>query len=362
MWEASTVDLFCGAGGLTYGLETAGIKVAEGVDIDERCRYPFEKQTSARFVNKDIFEYEPHKILDAWNGAEYKVLVGCAPCQPYSTYSQKSLGKSKERRSLISRFATLIKEARPDIVSMENVPLLAQKNEFLEFKAQLAELDYWIDDLVIDCREYGIPQRRRRLVLLASNLGAISMNPGRFLDPASWTNVKSTIGHLPELSAGEIHEHDKLHRTSRLSEVNLQRIRHSLPGGTWRDWPKTLRSPCHQRESGRTYGGVYGRMEWEKPSPTITGQCYAFGTGRFGHPTQDRALSLREAALLQTFPYDYEFYPSDERFPGIAPLGRLIGNAVPPVLGNAIGESIVRHIDESRSRRESMQRGLVGSD
>ncbi|MCY3859279.1 MAG: DNA cytosine methyltransferase [Gammaproteobacteria bacterium] len=352
MWDARAVDLFCGAGGLTFGLETAGITVAEGVDIDERCRHPYEKHTSARFVQMNILGYKSDAILNAWNGCDFKILVGCAPCQPYSTYSQKSTGKKIGRWSLIRRFATLVDEAEPDIVSMENVPPLKKTSEYLALMAQLEKSGYSISDVIVDCRAYGVPQRRRRLVMLASRLGPISMIPGSFTDPASWRDVRSTIGHLAQLHAGEIHEEDPLHRTSRLSETNLRRIRYSTPGGTWRDWPETLRSPCHRKKTGKTYSGVYGRMEWGKSSPTITGQCFGYGNGRFGHPSQDRALSLREAALLQTFPADYEFFDKEERFPGIAPLGRLIGNAVPPDLGKAIGKSIVQHINESISQND----------
>ena len=302
MWNARVVDLFCGAGGLTCGLESAGLVVAEGVDVDKRCRHPYEKHTSARFVNKDILEYKSEDIRNAWRDAKYKILVGCAPCQPYSTDSKKKKTNEHNRWSLISRFETLVVETRPDVVSMENVPPLRHRHEYLEFKSRLQEMGYFVHDVVADCRLYGVPQKRDRLVLLASRHGSISIVRGSTLDSESWPDVKSAIGHLPSLNAGDVYSNDPLHRTSRLSEVNLRRIRVSIPGGTWRDWPVSLRAPCHQREKGRTYPSVYGRMEWKKPSPTITGQCYGYGNGRFGHPDQDRALSLREAAILQTFP------------------------------------------------------------
>ena len=344
MGEVSVVDLFCGAGGLTCGLEAAGLGVAEGVDADERCRHPYDANTSARFVRRDVLEYEAGDIRKAWSGAEHKILVGCAPCQSFSTYSQRGSDVKKGRWALIRRFASLVEETRPDVVSMENVPPLLRTRDYQLLKRRLREAGYHVDDWVVDCRRFGAPQMRRRLVMLASRLGPVEIIPETHAEPTSWNDVESAIGHLPALAAGGVDSDDPMHRASRLSDLNLKRIRVSKPGGTWREWPWSLRSPCHRRRTGKTYPGVYGRMEWQKPAPTITGQCFGFGNGRFGHPEQDRALSLREAAMLQTFPEDFEFFPAHEPFPGMRAVGSLIGNAVPPILGRAIGESIVRHI------------------
>lgn len=350
MPEIKIVDLFCGAGGLTFGLEAAGLKVVEGVDADERCRYPYEMNTSARFVALDVQYYSEQRLQEAWKGAEYKVLVGCAPCQPFSTYTQRwAAGKRKGRWDLIRRFAKLVEQTRPDVVSMENVPPLERTSEFLGFRNGLIEAGYCVSAKVLDCREYGAPQMRRRLVLLASKLGQIEMLPASHPNPSVWADVASTIGHLPEVEAGQTAPDDPLHRACRLSELNLARIRASKPGGTWRDWPKSLVSPCHKRATGKTYPGVYGRMEWNKPAPTITGQCFGFGNGRFGHPEQDRALTLREAALLQTFPEEFEFFHPDRPIPSAKFLGSLIGNAVPPTLGCAIGKAITKHIESMSS-------------
>ena len=345
MENASVVDLFCGAGGLTCGLESAGLTVTEGVDVDECCRYPYEANTSARFVGTDVHEYSAEELESAWDGAEFRILVGCAPCQPYSTYTRNSpTARRAQQWELMDRFATLVDEVRPDIVSMENVPPLVATKRFRAWKARLGEAGYHVDNRIVDCRHFGAPQTRRRLVLLASRMAPVTIVEAPHPEPWEWTDVESAIGHLPRIGAGEVDPDDPLHRASRLSETNLARIQASRPGGTWRDWPSWLVSPCHVRETGGTYPSVYGRMEWDKPAPTITGQCFGFGNGRFGHPEQDRAVTLREASLLQTFPEGFEFFPPGGRFPGMAPVGRMIGNAVPPVLGKAIGESIVRHI------------------
>ena len=339
------VDLFCGAGGLTLGLEDAGLGVVEGVDVDEQCRYPYETNTSARFVSEDARNYGLRRLWRAWKGARYRILVGCAPCQSFSTYSQRwGATRQRGRWALIRRFASLVERTRPHIVSMENVPPLVRTRNYAALTKRLRTIGYDVDDQIVDCRHFGAPQMRRRLVMLASRLGPMKLIAATHPDPSSWIDVKSAIGHLPALEAGDVDDEDLLHRASQLSELNLARIRSSKPGGTWRDWPRSLVSPCHRREAGTTYSSVYGRMEWRKPAPTITGQSFRFGSGRFGHPEQDRALTLREAAVLQTFPEEFQFFAPDEAFPGMKHVGNMIGNAVPPLLGRVIGESIVRHI------------------
>ena len=186
-----------------------------------------------------------------------------------------------------------------------------------------------------------MPQSRRRLVLLASKLGPIEL---RKSDVALKMTVRQAIGELPRVAAGSACPDDPLHASAGLTETNLLRIRASTPGGTWRDWPKELRAACHQKDSGKTYPSVYGRMEWDKPAPTMTTQCYGFGNGRFGHPEQDRAITLREAAIIQSFPAEYSFV-ADGDVVTFERLGTLIGNAVPPKLGEAIGGAIIGHLD-----------------
>ncbi|MDO4295579.1 MAG: DNA cytosine methyltransferase [bacterium] len=245
---------------------------------------------------------------------------------------------------LLYSFARIIRETMPHIVSMENVPELSDENVFHDFVNALIELGYNVDWHVVYCPEYGVPQNRKRLVLLASRLGQIALITPLY-NQDNYPTVRDAIGNLPPIDAGEQNEIDPLHRACRLSEINLRRIRSSVPGGTWRDWDESLQLPCHKRKSGRTYPSVYGRMCWDEPSPTITTQFYGYGNGRFGHPEQDRALSLREGAILQSFPPDYIFtdedHPSNRR-----DLGIHIGNAVPVELGRAIGISILNHLQE----------------
>ncbi|ELK9839582.1 DNA cytosine methyltransferase, partial [Salmonella enterica] len=155
-----------------------------------------------------------------------------------------------------------------------------------------------------------------------------------------YVTVRDAIEHLPRITAGEKDKVDPIHRSSILSPINLKRIQYSKPGGSWLDWPEELRASCHKKMTGKTYPSVYGRMTWDEPSPTITTQCNGYGNGRFGHPVQDRAISLREAALLQSFPLAYKFH-DDENPLSVATLAKMIGNAVPVKLGEIIGQSII---------------------
>jgi DNA (cytosine-5)-methyltransferase 1 len=210
-------------------------------------------------------------------------------------------------------------------------------NEFLGYLA-----GYSVHWSVVECASIGIPQTRKRLVLVASRLGHIKLDLSTAMSSSTRT-VRKEISKLPPIAAGEQHPRDPLHFASSLSDTNLRRIRASKPGGTWRDWDPELIASCHRKTSGETYPSVYGRMEWDSPAPTITTQCYGYGNGRFGHPEQDRAISLREAAMLQTFPRGYKFVAPGKpvRFNH---LGRLIGNAVPVRLGEVIAHTLVDHV------------------
>lgn len=344
MRHVAAIDLFCGAGGLTYGLEQAGLTVLEGVDVDTDCQFPYEANTLSRFVHCDVRNYSAERAGTTWGSTQVRVLVGCAPCQPFSTYTQGPKGTHRAKWSMLDRFSELIRQTAPEIVSMENVTPLQRTTRFEAFVRGLIDENYDVSHQIVECQKYGAPQMRRRLVLLASKFGPIELVPETHASPESWIDVNSAIGRMPKVSAGEIDDFDPLHRASALSETNLRRIRASKPGGSWRDWPSDLVADCHVRASGRKYPAVYGRMEWDKPAPTITGQSFGFGSGRFGHPEQDRALTLREAAILQTFPKSYAFVTPDGPV-RMKSIGRMIGNAVPPLLGKVIGESILRHLE-----------------
>lgn len=333
------IDLFCGAGGLAFGLKTAGLTIAAGVDLDASCKHAFEANCEGSFEKKSVADLQPSELDNWFAGADIRVLAGCAPCQPFSTYSQSRKSKD-DRWMLLREFKRLALAVLPEIVTMENVVGLSTQDVWDEFVTALESQKYKVSWAEVDCTKYGIPQSRKRLVLLASRLGPIKLVEPTTPKPLT---VLEVIGSLPPIAAGAKNAADPLHVAATLAPINMKRIQKSKPGGTWRDWPEDLRAPCHRRASGKTYPSVYGRMVWDKPSPTMTTQCYGFGNGRFGHPTQDRAISLREAAILQSFPADYSFLAKGEKV-SFSKLGTLIGNAVPPKLGEAIGRSILAHL------------------
>jgi len=344
-FSVAAIDLFCGIGGLTHGLIKAGIPVAAGIDIDETCRYAFEKNNNSLFINRSVKDLTKQDLGKLYLNADIKILVGCAPCQCFSKHTQKNRNRSKDKKwKLLYSFSNSVASVKPDIVSMENVAEIQKQEVFRDFVKKLISMGYFVFWEVIYCPDYGIPQNRRRLVLLASKLGKIEIVP-KTHPPSRYKTVRDVIGRLQEIEDGGSSSRDSLHRAWNLAPINKKRIRQSLPGGTWLDWDEELRVPCHRKESGHTYSAVYGRMYWDKPAPTITTQFYSYGTGRFGHPVQDRALSLREGALLQTFPKYYDFVDPEQPF-SFTRIGTHIGNAVPVRLGVIIGRSIIKHIKE----------------
>jgi len=344
---ASVVDVFCGAGGLTHGFVRQGFNVVAGIDNDIDCKFPYERNNDTKFIHKSICDIEANEIESFFVPCQPKILVGCAPCQPFSTYTQNR--EYFDKWDLVIKFAELILEIKPDVFSMENVPSLVTYKvgsvfkDFIEMLEPIYGNDIWRK--IVHTPNFGVPQIRKRLVVLGSRLGPIKLIE-KTRDPSEYATVDETIGNLRPIAAGEVCEDDPLHRSQGLSPLNLKRIRQSIPGGTWRDWDEDLRAPCHRKATGKSYASVYGRMKSDCPSPTITTQAYGFGTGRFGHPSQDRALSLREMALLQTFPEDYEFVDYENSDCSFNRVGKLIGNAVPVLLAERIAESIERHLEE----------------
>ena len=343
MKNCTVIDLFCGAGALTHGFIKEGFNVVAGLDADKSCKYAYEANNpGAVFIEKKIEDVEAAELKQRYPEGHVKILVGCAPCQPFSAYNKSERNKD-DKWKLLSNFSDLISEIEPDIVSMENVPTLTTFRKgkvYQEFVNRLEE-DYIVTEcLRVSCLDYGVPQHRERLVLFASKpeYGKIKLL-NRTHTPDKYKTVRDVISDLEPLEAGKTSQNDPYHKAAGLSELNLQRIRASKPGGTWRDWPDELVAQCHRQESGNTYSSIYGRMKRDAPAPTITTQCHGFGNGRFGHPEQDRAISLREAARLQTFPDDYEFVHPDEPH-SITTISRLIGNAVPVELARIIARSI----------------------
>jgi DNA (cytosine-5)-methyltransferase 1 len=363
------VDLFCGAGGKTHGFLRGGIEVAAGVDVDPTCRFPYEHNNApASFFEKSVADLTVEEVASWYPSGSTRVLIGCAPCQPFSIYSYRyGAGDGRKQRhdkrwGLLHAFRDLVAGLLPEIVTVENVPELTMigRRPYEAFIEGLSGLGYHVDARVVKCARYGIPQTRERLVVLASRFGPIELIPPTH-EPEEYVSVRDAIGDLPPITAGgPPPDDDPVHRACRLSPMNLRRVRATPEGGGWQDWPMRLRLPCHRRDTGKTYPSVYGRMKWDDLAPTLTTQCFGLGNGRFGHPEQDRAISLREAALLQTFPPEYVFVEPGARIT-FKHVGRHIGNAVPARLGEVIALSIKKHLlkqealavaDETSRRRD----------
>lgn len=349
--KAKVVDLFCWVGWLTHWLVKQGFNVVAWIDIDNSCKFAFEENNQSKFIEMNIKDVDKNMINNCYWKTDIKILVWCAPCQPFSLMNtQKSKyfkNEAVEDKSPIKKYADLIREVRPDIVSMENVAWLANEGKYPSFTYFLNTLKqcwYNYSYQVVDCTKYGIPQTRKRLVLLASRLWKIELISETHDEPVT---LKETIGNLEKINAGEQSKKDPLHRSRKLSEINLKRIQ-SMPenGGSLLDIKdESLIPACHKKESWKTYiGNVYARMKRDAPAPTMTTRCTGFWNGRFGHPEQDRAISLREAALIQTFPSNYKFFDDDTN-PWISKISKQIGNAVPVRLGEVIGESIKKHLE-----------------
>lgn len=343
----SAVDLFCGAGGLTHGLLQAGIKVEAGIDIDKQAEYAFvTNNPETKYYAWDVGRKNSPSIEKIFAKDKYRLLAGCAPCQPFSKLTQGI--ENHKCWDLLNNFARFVASIKPELVTMENVPELAERgrNIFDHFVYTLERLDYRVDWKIVKCEEYGVPQFRRRLVLFASKLGDLKVPEGRYRGESKWRTVRETIDALPPLESGQEHPRDRLHVASRLSDLNLRRIKATSPdGGNRREWPASLVLECHKKTTGKTYHSIYGRMWWDRPSPTMTTLCTGIGNGRFGHPEQHRSITLREAALLQSFPRSYHFWPPDLKLNRGA-VSRMIGNAVPPRLAKALGRAILEHVAE----------------
>lgn len=336
------IDLFCGIGGLSHGFKRERFKVIAGFDIDKSCKYAFEQNNRADFYSEDLNLLPSDFIASLYPKNTTRILVGCAPCQAFSTYSQKY--KHNDKWRMLYTFGRIIDDIQPEIVSMENVPNLKNYNggKVLEdFLAVLEKNGYYVNWKIVDSSKYGVPQNRMRLILFASKLGRVEFIKPRFVNRK--VTVQDAIGHLPPIDDGETHPSDLMHRARKLSPMNRKRIKATPYGGGWKDWPDELLLECYKKDSGKTFVGVYGRMVWESVAPTMTTQCTGLGNGRFGHPNQDRAISLREAAIFQTFPEDYVFFDPKGEF-SARKLETHIGNAVPVSLGGMIARSIRKHL------------------
>lgn len=354
--KIAVYDFFCGCGGTSRGFQKAGMDIAFALDVDQDAKNTFTRNfQSTVFCDKSIRDLTASDLVAALakNEDGYKLFCGCAPCQPFTKQNTESR-KDDDRKDLLTYFGAIVKEHHPDFVFVENVPGLqrvpkGKHGPFPAFKELLEDLDYKISCGVVAAQDYGAPQLRRRFVLLASKHGKISIperTHGKDLDNP-YKTVFDAIADLPVISAGESYDGGNVlnHRAAKLSEINIRRIKASAhDGGGRSNWPRELWPECYTRENedGTTHSGhtdCYGRLWWKKPATGLTTRCISYSNGRFGHPVQDRALSVREAARLQGFDDDFEFTGN------LNSMARQIGNAVPVDLAFAMGNHFIKHLE-----------------
>ena len=345
-------DFFSGCGGASRGFQDAGMDIAFALDNDPDSQHTFRKNFPlVKFDPTDIRKAPVDHVcsLVAAERPNPVLFCGCAPCQPFTKQKTTHPVRGKDDRvPLLAHFARFVAICQPDIVFIENVPGLQKFSHHTQpfggFLRNLTSLGYQFTHRPVSLMKYGVPQSRRRLILLASRHGPIALPPetnGPGTENERYETVKNWIEDLPPITAGEEHPTVPNHRAAALSKRNLERIRVTPEGGGHKDWPERLRLNCHKKFGG--YSDVYGRMSWDRPASGLTTRCISYSNGRFGHPQQDRAISVREAASLQTFPRDFSFEGS------LGSMSRQIGNAVPVQLAKIVGQHVIRHLKEMRT-------------
>lgn len=348
MASMRAIDFFCGVGGLTRGLLDAGIQVVAGFDIDGQCKETYERNNRpARFYKEDVKDIRPGsvwKILGTRHTTDL-LFAACAPCQPFSKQRKPTpragngLKDFQRNARLLGAFANLIAAVRPGQVLVENVPGLTRVRGFSTYRRfvhTLKALNYSIAEGVLDAKKFGVPQTRRRFVLIAFRRRRATLPQPQYGESLkNYRTVREFISHYPPLLPGAASSSVPNHVAAAISEINLKRLR-STPhnGGDRRVWSRDLRLRCHNGgHDGHT--DVYGRMAWDRPASALTGRCNSLSNGRYGHPCQDRAISTREAASLQSFADNYVFYGSNQHSV------RAIGNAVPVEFAACLGRHIL---------------------
>ncbi|NMH60841.1 DNA cytosine methyltransferase [Alteromonas sp. MYP5] len=341
------MDFFSGCGGASQGLRQAGCDIVLGLDFDKDAAASYRANfPEAAFFEGDIREIpeeDVSAVIRERNPDNQPLLMAaCAPCQPFSSQNKFKYGEDA-RRTLLDETHRFIHRLLPDYILIENVPGIQKVDENAEgpyrrFISLLTDLNYQYKAFIARSEDYGVPQKRKRFVLLASRLGEISeplKTHGDGLEP--YATVRDYIEGYSKLEAGSTCALDKLHVSAEMKEINLTRIMHTPEGGDRRDWPEHLVNKCHKNYKGHT--DTYGRMSWHLPAPTLTTKCHSYSNGRFGHPDikQNRAISIREASRLQTFPDNYVFHGS------LGSMARQIGNAVPCRLAESFGISANLH-------------------
>jgi DNA (cytosine-5)-methyltransferase 1 len=341
--QLRAIDLFSGSGAVSEGLKENGFKVVAAVDNDTiACETYRLNHPEVSLLQKNIREINPAEMALTIDTAEsIDLVVVCAPCQPFSNQNRKRI-KSDPRANLIVESIKFVRQFQPTLVFFENVPGLATNGPIAELTCELEKLGYFLSrPIKLDAADMGVPQRRERCILIATKNKTVTDSFGNNITLQSKISVREAIGGLPSLKSGEASSTDPLHRARTHEHITLQRLKH-IPqdGGSRSSLPNHLVLECHKNRDS-DFPDVYGRLKWNDVAPTLTTGCTDLTKGRFAHPRDDRALTLREAALLQSFPLHYQFFGNSGQ------VARQIGNAVPvgmirtlaPYLATAISEA-----------------------
>jgi DNA (cytosine-5)-methyltransferase 1 len=335
------VDFFSGCGGTSTGLAKAGLQIVLGLDNDPNASATFRKNfPHARFIESDIRQISVEALAPIFARRTRPILFsGCAPCQPFSKQNRHMMS-GDPRRTLLAEFGRFVGRWMPDFIFVENVPgmqrISEKKGPINTFLQLLEDLGYTTAMGVLPALWFGVPQKRERLILLASKHGSLTL-PSATHGPGKrpYATVRDWIGNLPPVKAGEGDPNDPDHKAATLSETNMQRIIATPEGGGRESWPDRLWLNCHKDHEG--HSDVYGRLAWDRPASGLTTRCISYSNGRFGHPEQHRAITVREAACLQTFPRKYSFFGS------ATSKAEQVGNAVPPLMAKQIGKCFLKH-------------------
>lgn len=338
-YNFTAIDLFSGVGGLTLGLKNAGFKVVSAVEVEKNAIATYRSNhPEVKLIDRDIRQVSGEDLFKAARVKKIDIIAGCPPCQGFSKLTDKN-HKFDPRNTLVLEMARIIEEIKPRMVMLENVPGLNRKGKgsplLHEFEKRLEKMGYLITKDVLQLADYGVPQSRRRLVLLAGRGFRVKLpsrthvrSPEKTSSLSSWEPVKKVLMNIEEpvsISFARTNggpEKFKWHVVRDLSPVNKERFKYLTPGGSRQELPMELRPNCHKNSSG--FNNVYGRMSGDDVSPTITSGCTTLSAGRFGHPYKDRTISVREAALIQTFPIDYKIKADT-----MQKACELFGNALP---------------------------------
>lgn len=341
------VDFFCSGGGMSHGMQMAGVEILAGIDFDINCKETYETNIKgAKFLHRDVFEFKETELEEELNlqrNDDDLILIGCSPCQFWSIINTDKK-KSSKSKNLLVEFRRFVEYFNPGYVVVENVPGVLRKKE----ESGLEDLVDWLNNQnykvhfnVHNVSDYGVPQNRKRFTLIANRITQTELEPVRF--EGEKLRVIDVIGEhngFPKVSAGHKDETDFMHTVASLRQINLDRLKLTEKDGGSRIAyanNEELAPKCHKNDT-TNFKDTYGRMWWNRQSPTITTKFFSMSNGRFVHPEEDRAISLREGAVLQSFPRNYIFKTSS-----MANTARMIGNAVPPKYAEAIAKAIIKN-------------------